>query len=266
MTKAPTIFPYRNVFEAIERALINRGSPSIESSLNAFKSYGSRTLSDEEYFSILVLVTFYSGFRASIVSAKKNVIREYFPSVATVASYKKRMIRRIMADTRMIRNERKIIACIENATALATIIKKYGSMKQYIDSHAPFDPFENLMLLKESLEATFSYLGGVTVYHFMTDIGLPVLKPDRVICRIFKRLDLIQDERQLLKTVIQGRKFAEATGHPIRYIDRVLVAHGQASTPEYSIEQGVCLAAPRCGVCPIVSDCNYGLSRKDRRK
>ena len=38
----------------------------------------------------------------------------------------------------------------------------------------------------------------------MTDIGLPVLKPDRVITPIFKRVGLINNENMLLATVIHG--------------------------------------------------------------
>ncbi|WP_094226858.1 hypothetical protein [Methanolobus psychrotolerans] len=61
----------------------------------------------------------------------------------------------------------------------------------------------------------------------MTEIGLPVLKPDRVITRIFKRIGLIESEDQLLKTVIHGRKFSQETGLPIRYIDIIFAIYGQ---------------------------------------
>jgi DNA-3-methyladenine glycosylase I len=92
----------------------------------------------------------------------------------------------------------------------------------------------------------------------MTDIGLNVLKPDRVICRIFKRLGLIADENQLLSTVLQGRKFQQQTGHSIRYIDIVLVAYGQVEFLDLGIKNGICLNKPRCEACPLKSNiCNY---------
>ena len=88
------------------------------------------------------------------------------------------------------------------------------------------------------------------MYHFLTDIGMPVLKPDRVICRIFQRLGLIENEQQLLKTVIQGRKFAGATCYPIRYIDIVFVAYGQVQSLEFGMEKGICLKKkPLCNLC-----------------
>lgn len=115
------------------------------------------------------------------------------------------------------------------------------------------------MLLKEGLEGHFSYLGGITVYHFLTDIGLKVLKPDRVICRIFKRLGLIENENQLLKTVIHGRKMAEQTQLDIGYIDIVLVAYGQEQSEAFGIDKGICLSKPRCEYCDkgIKDLCSY---------
>ena len=108
------------------------------------------------------------------------------------------------------------------------------------------------MLLKEELEFRFDYLGGITVYHFLTDIGLDVLKPDRVLVRIFQRLGLIESEKQLLKTVIQGRKFAAATGHSIRYIDIIFVTYGQQG------QEGICFTKnPKCNLCGLTEKCNY---------
>ncbi len=86
----------------------------------------------------------------------------------------------------MIRNKRKVEACIKNAVAFKSIVSEHGSFQTYIDSFSPTASFENLMLLKEELEYRFAGLGRITTYHVMTDIGLPVLKPDRVICRIFQ--------------------------------------------------------------------------------
>lgn len=97
------------------------------------------------------------------------------------------------------------------------------------------------MRLRDELESIFYGLGKVTSFHFLIDIGKPVLKPDRVICRVFERLGLIENREQLLEAVLQGRKFAEATGYPIRYIDIVFVAYGQVKSSEYGIDRGICL-------------------------
>lgn len=91
----------------------------------------------------------------------------------------------------------------------------------------------------------------------MTDIGLNVLKPDRVICRLFHRLGLLDNENQLLKSIMEGRRFAAATGLPIRYVDIVLVVFGQVASPELGIAKGVCLKAPRCDLCSVRQHCRF---------
>jgi DNA-3-methyladenine glycosylase I len=205
---------------------------------------------------------FYSGFKAATVDSRLSVIRGHFPDFSTVAKYQENDIARIMADSKMIRNERKIRACAENARVFAAIIDQYGSFRGYIDSFLPTESFENLMLLKEELEYRFQGIGRVTTYHILTDIGLPVLKPDRVMCRIFQRLGLIESEDQLLKTVIQGRKFAEATGLPIRYIDIVFVAYGQAKYEILGMDRCICLEEnPLCSACKVASSCKYFIQK-----
>ena len=80
----------------------------------------------------------------------------------------------------------------------------------------------------------------------------------RLICRIFERLDLIQNREQLLSAVIQGRKFAEATGHPIRYIDIVFVTYGQVKSQDLGIEKGICIEKnPSCDICGVRYYCIF---------
>jgi DNA-3-methyladenine glycosylase I len=255
-------FPYREVFQQVEKSLIQYGSrrlpmAKIRAGLDVYKTFAGRELTDDLCFSILLYAVFYSGFRAATVTARKDTINRWFPDLRTVADYGDENVAAIMADPRMIRNRRKITACIENAKTMKRLIAEHGSFRRYIASFEPADSFENLLLLKEDLEARFQYLGGVTVYHFLTDIGMPVLKPDRVISRIFNRLGLIEVEGQLLKTVIQGRRFAEATGLPIRYIDIVFVAYGQARSVEFGIDNGICLMEPRCRECGVKEFCRW---------
>ncbi len=152
----------------------------------------------------------------------------------------------------MIKNSNKVAAAISNAKSLQSIIKKHGSVHTYIERYAPTASLENLLLLKEDLQHHFAYLGGITVYHFLTDIGLNVLKPDRVVTRIFQLLGLIEHTDQLLKTIIQGRKFAAATNHSIRYIDILFVTYGAKG------DQGICLKVnPKCHLYGLTSYCHF---------
>jgi DNA-3-methyladenine glycosylase I len=254
---------YKAIFNKIESTLITIGSQTlpvsqIQRNLDYFKHFESKAYSDTDYYWLIVQVIFYAGFKAATVNSKLPLIKTYFPDYETVANYTEQQVHEILADSQMIRNQRKIQACIENARVFQEIVHEYDSFDAYILSFAATDSFENLMLLKEELEYKFSGFGKVTTYHFLTDIGLPVLKPDRVICRIFQRLGLIEDNQQLLKTIIQGRKFAEATGHPIRYIDIVFVAYGQMEFKEFGLDRGICLKNnPSCSLCGVKEFCSY---------
>jgi DNA-3-methyladenine glycosylase I len=254
---------YKTIFQKVEHTIISVGSANlptekIRANLDEFKHFEGKAFSDADYYLTLVYVVFYAGFRAATVTAKQNLINRYFSDYETVASYDESKADEILNDPEMIRNRRKIQICIENAKAFNSIVNEYGSFQAYIDSFSPRISFENLMLLKEELEYRFKGLGRITTYHFLTDIGLPVLKPDRVICRIFQRLGFVESDKQLLKTIIQGRKFAQATGHPIRYIDIVFVSYGQAKSQEFGLSSGICLEQrPLCSICGVTDYCNY---------
>lgn len=254
---------YKAIFESIETSLITEGSKKlstekIRENLDWFKHLEGKKFSDNDYYQILVNVIFYSGFRAATVSAKMPVIRAYFSDYLTVIEYTEDKFNQILSDIKMIRNSAKIKACIKNAYVFRDLIRKYGSIQSYIDTFSPYTSFENAMRLKDEVESRFCRLGKITVYHFLTDIGLPVLKPDRVICRIFERLDLIESKENTFEAIIQGRKFAEATGLPIRYIDIVFVAYGQVQSKEFGIERGICLEEkPFCRLCNAQAYCKY---------
>ena len=248
---------YREIFNQIEATLrkestFSKSKEFFDSHFGEFKNYENQSLSDDEYFSRMVAIIFYSGFKAETVTKKLDTITSHFPNYKTVANYGETKIQHILSDPKMIKNHKKIKACVKNAKIFKEIISEYGSFDGYVNSFEPKDSFENLMLFKEEIEYKFEFLGGINVYHFMMDIGLPVMKPDRVITRIFKRLGLIENEKQYLKTVIQGRKFSHATGHPIRYVDIIFVTYGQMG------EDGICLKKnPKCHACGVKEYCDY---------
>ncbi|MFW6116306.1 MAG: DNA-3-methyladenine glycosylase I [bacterium] len=254
---------YRRIFAAVEAKLIEVASQTltvdrVRKTLNESKKLEGRTFSDDECYSKLVVVTFYSGFRAETVTDRMPAIRKHFPDYETVAAYGESDIQAILRDKSILRHEQKIRSSVGNATVVQEMVGTYGSFHAYIDSFAPHSSFRNLLLLREDLQSRFKYLGDVTSFHFMTDLGLRVLKPDRVICRIFKRLGLIRSTDLILKTVVEGRAFACATGYPIRYIDKVFVAYGQESSEGLGIQKGICVKnSPDCAICGVQDYCDY---------
>ena len=254
---------YKEVFERIESSLIRARSEqlpeeTVRTKLDVFKTYQGRALGNQDYYAIMVAVIFYSGFKAAEVMERLGTINKYFDDYELVANYDENKVEQILADEKMIRNSRKVLACIGAARTFNELIARYGSFQKYLDSFSATNSFENLMLLKEHLQLSFDGLGDITVYHFMTDVGLPVLKPDRVICRIFERLGLIENRKQSLKVIAEGLKFARATGHPIRYVDIVFVTYGQLQPFAYGLETGICLESnPRCELCDASAFCKY---------
>lgn len=254
---------YKAIFDTIEKSLLIEGSKNlpleqIQERLDVFKHIEGQSFSDADCYKILVGVIFYSGFRAATVNAKINTIYKHFPDFETVAKYDEKEFNNILADKDMIRNQNKIKACIENARLFKTIIQKHGSFQKYVDKFNGKESSEGFLLLTQELENNFAGLGKITAHHFLMSVGFPVLKPDKVICRIFERLGLIENREQILEAVLQGRKFTEATGYPIRYIDIVFVAYGQVQSKEFGIDRGICLETnPSCHLCGARNFCNY---------
>jgi DNA-3-methyladenine glycosylase I len=258
---------YKAIFDEVESTLIRIGNQDgrqedIRRRLDEFKTLATKSFTDADYHRIMVHVVFYSGFKAVTVGKKLRAIDKYFSDYKSVALYSARDVDVMLANPAMLRNKSKIKACIDNAQAFESLVNQQGSFQTYLDSFSPRASLENLMRLRRDLRKRFGYLSKITSYHFLTDTGAPVLKPDRVIMRIFHRLGLIESENtsedQLLKAVYEGHKFAQATGHPIRYVDIVFVAYGQVKLTGFSISQGICLKdTPNCAVCGVAKYCRY---------
>ena len=155
---------YRAIFDGVESTLIRVGSRNlsadkIRSNLAEFKRLEGRTFTDADYYWILVYVIFYSGFRAATVTAKLDLIRQHFPNYETVAGYGDGDIKRILDDTGMIRNRRKVQACIENAQTFGGIVREYGSFQAYVASFSPMESFENLgsLVVRRVLPISWEY-------------------------------------------------------------------------------------------------------------
>jgi DNA-3-methyladenine glycosylase I len=257
---------YKAIFDGIESTVFEVGSQNlsrerIRAELEPSKHLEGRRFADDEYYTLLVRIAFYSGFRAQTVTDKLPIIDRHFPNYKAVAEYDERKQRSILNDPRMIKNDLKIRACVENAKMFRGIIGRHGSFQAYVNALPPAHSDSEIIALRNEFRR-FKFLGERTAFHFMTDIGLPVLKPDRVIERIFKRLALVRSDSQgdaLYVALIQeGRKFAAATGHPIRYIDSVFVCYGQMQAKEVGLERGICLETnPSCLLCGVIEYCDY---------
>ena len=210
--------------------------------------------SDDWYFEELTFIAFYSGFKADTVNKKVGLIKEYFPDYKTVSKFDQNDINKMMADSKMIKHPGKIEGIIKNAKLFPSIISEFGSIHNYLVSLLPDDTDETLKKFYKTVRSKFAYLGDITTYHFMTEIGLNVVKPDRVLIRIFERLGLITHDKQYWELIVHAREFAKATKQKIRYIDMIFVEYCQVK------EYGICLEVkPKCDKCELSKTdyCNY---------
>ena len=167
-------------------------------------------------------------------------------------------IERISTDPKMIRNRGKISACASNAKQFKKIVEQHGSFQQWLDSFGADKGGIGLHRLQSELTKVFKWFGPKVADHFLTDLGYPILKPDRVVHRVMSRLGWLSDNADDDEIIGVGLKLAEETGEPIRYIDIVLVSHGQVSSKGMGIEQGICVEKnPRCDVCGVTYACKY---------
>ncbi|MDY0302518.1 MAG: DNA-3-methyladenine glycosylase I [Candidatus Moranbacteria bacterium] len=256
---------YGDIFNKIHSTLretTKLSNTEFEAKFGIYKMYENRSLTDDQYYSILVDVIFYSGFKAATVDKYIKNIHNHFPSIDVVIKYTESDLIDIANDSNIIQNQSKIRACFKNALVMHEIIQKHESFSSYVDFMNPNKDEKSLYNFKHALERQFHFLGGITSFHFMTDIGLNVIKPDRVIIRIFKRLSLIEHDKDILKAIEIGRQMSKSTGYPIRYIDVILVLYGQLN--HLGIVSICTEVNPKCELCKLKQNCSYYMSKEER--
>jgi len=126
---------------------------------------------DAGYFDLMSRAIFTAGLNWTMVEKKWPDFRRAFEGFAPakVSKLSDRDVMALMNDTRIIRNEKKIWATIENAHAVMDLEKEYGSFANYIDS---FGNKEKLLL--EDLPRRFKFMGTSTTRMFLYMVGYPL--------------------------------------------------------------------------------------------
>ena len=253
---------YRDLFHKAEQTLKNEccfSEDEFQKHYGRFRDFHYKKYTDDHIWWILVSVIFYSGMKAAIVTSKLPAIRKYLADYRKVMGYRDKDIESMMKDSTIIKNRRKIEACVYNASKFNDLINRHGSFAGYLEGFGNLEDEDVLEAMRQDLRQ-FAFIGPVTAYHVMLDLGLPVWKPDSVICRILERLGLIDDRENIDQAVNVGREFAKHVPEPTRYIDIIMVKYGQKGSEEGFglLEGGICLETnPRCSVCGIRDYCGY---------
>lgn len=123
-----------------------------------------------DYLDVLTRAVFQSGMSWRVVEAKWDGFREAFAGFdpAAVAAFTDDDVERLAADTRIIRNRRKIEATITNAEAMLALDGRPGGFVGWLRSAPDFDA------AVAALRGEFRFVGDTGAYYFLYVVGEPV--------------------------------------------------------------------------------------------
>lgn len=149
---------------------------------------GTPVTDDRRLFEKLALEGFQAGLSWLTILRKRPAFRAAFADFdpAAVARFGARDVRRLLADSGIVRHRGKIEAVIANAAAVLAVQRERGSFAAYVWSFAPPDgrrapasragiPSESAAsraLARDLKARRFRFVGPTTVYAFMQAMGL----------------------------------------------------------------------------------------------
>ncbi len=233
---------------------LKENSPSVakfNERIEYWRKYPEKFQKDDDFFKLIVEITFYSGFRSTTVTNRLPEILNLLGNYQKVKNYTFEDVERILKDEKIIANVSKICSTILNARKFDQIIAECGSFKNYLNKFNFKMGSEDFEQLYTDLHR-FHYLSDITAYHFLMDIGAFCIKPDRQIVALLKSLGIINDERRQNQKVVEiGREIAKETGEDIRVVDIVLVTMRQGD--EFGFETPICPS--QCEKCSLNFRC-----------
>jgi 3-methyladenine DNA glycosylase Tag len=122
------------------------------------------------YLDAMAHVMFQTGISWRVVDAKWPGIREAFHGFEPerVARLTTRDIDRLMGDTRVIRNRKKLEAIKGNARRMLELDAEFKGFKRYLDSLGDFDN------TKKELHKQFAFMGDAGSWYFLWLVGREV--------------------------------------------------------------------------------------------
>lgn len=150
------------------------------------KEWGIPSHCDHYLFEMFLLETFHCGLSWFIILKKREAFRLAFSNFdyKTIATYNEEKVVELMKNSDIVRNERKILATIENAKSYIKIIEEFGSFSEYLwgfvhhkVQYFPFDGERNRNKISDSIakdlkKRGFSFMGTVTCYSYLEAVGI----------------------------------------------------------------------------------------------
>jgi len=255
----------KEIFESMFKKLesISIDNNFIDDISNRRKAIFDRNKPDSFFYEKLVGTIHVSGYKVSILRNRWEDIKKAFSNynVHKVSRYTDRDFKKMMQNPKLIKNQRKLRACIENAKIMNEISEKYGSFGEYLERNKT-----DLKKLKEDLINRFHYLGNVLVLEYLKEIGIDSIKPDVHVVRVMYRLGLINSERispeNIDKVIEVANKMSRLTGEKLSVIDAIFWMYGGSG--DNHVKMAICSKnKPLCNDCPLPNYCVF-YSKRDR--
>ena len=133
-----------------------RGDPLME--WYATEIWGRRIDDDDGLFEIMCLQVFQAGLTWRMILARRDAFRAAFDGwrIDSVAAMGPEAVDALLGDASIIRNRRKIEACIRNAQTVQGLQREHGSFCGWFYDVLPGG---DLGELQRALRATFRFMG-----------------------------------------------------------------------------------------------------------
>ena len=133
-----------------------RGDPLLE--WYAGEIWGKRMHDDDALFEVMSLQVFQAGLTWRMILARRDAFRKAFQDwrIDTVAGMGPDVVDHLLQDASIIRNRKKIEACIVNARIIQGIQREHASFCNWFYNVLEGD---NLAALQGTLRKTFKFIG-----------------------------------------------------------------------------------------------------------
>jgi DNA-3-methyladenine glycosylase I len=143
----------------------------------------------QRLFEMLILEGAQAGLSWQTVLRRRENYRAAFDNfdAEKIARYDDRKVRRLLADSGIIRNRLKIAAAVQNARAYLTVSDEFGSFDRYIwqfiggkprqnhwreMSEVPVRTAESDVMSRDLAKRGFKFVGGTICYAYMQAVGM----------------------------------------------------------------------------------------------
>lgn len=150
------------------------------------EEWGVASHDDKYLFEMLMLESFQAGLSWECVLNKRESFRQSFDNFdyQMIANYDENKIKELLNNQKIIRNELKIKAVINNAQVFMNIQREYGSFDKYIWSFTngqviknTDDVFKTTSMLSDKVskdlkDRGMKFVGSTIIYSYLQAIGI----------------------------------------------------------------------------------------------